>query len=108
MDLAKADDSDFDEKVLNSGTPVLVDFFGSWCAPCIRMKPMLEEIAEELSGRLTVVQVEVADAPEVAARYEVMGVPTLKLFVEGEPRETLTGSPSKADMLKAVEPHLAP
>ena len=105
-ELAKAGDSDFEEKVLKTDGPVLVDFFGSWCAPCVKMKPMLEEMAEELSGKLTVVQVEVSEAPDTAGRYDVMGVPTLVVFVGGEPKEMLAGSVSKADILKALEPHL--
>lgn len=105
-ELAKVGDSDFEEKVLKADGPVLVDFFGSWCAPCVKMKPMLEEIAEELSGKLTVVQVEVSEAPDTAGRYDVMGVPTLVLFSGGEPKETLVGAVSKADILKALEPHL--
>ena len=105
-ELAKVGDSDFAEKVLKADGPVLVDFFGSWCAPCVKMKPMLEEIAEEHSGKLTVVQVEVSEAPDTAGRYDVMGVPTLVIFSSGEPKETLAGTISKADILKALEPHL--
>ncbi len=105
-DLVKADDSDFEEKVLKSDRPVLVDFFGSWCAPCVKMKPALEEIAGELEGKAAVVQVEVSEAPETAGRYDVMSVPTLMVFVGGEPAQTLTGSPSKAEILKALAPHL--
>ncbi len=105
-ELIKTDDSDFEEKVLKSSVPVLVDFSGSWCAPCVKMKPMLEEIAEELQGRLTVVEIEVSEAPDTAGTYGVMSVPTLMLFVGGEPKETLTGSPSKAEILKAAEPYM--
>ena len=106
-EVLSATDADFEEKVLRSSTPVLVDFYGSWCAPCVKMKPMLAEIASELAGRLSVVEVEVADAPETAGRYGVMGVPTLVLIAGGEPKETLTGSPGKAEILRTVEPHLA-
>lgn len=102
----KADDSDFEEKVLKSDVPVLVDFFGEWCAPCQKMKPVLAEIARETAGRAKVVEVEVSEAPETAAKYDVMGVPTVMLFVKGEPRATLSGSPGKADMLKLIEAHL--
>ena len=105
-DLVRADDSDFEEKVLRSDKPVLVDFFGSWCAPCLKMKPVLEEIAAELEGKAAVVQVEVSEAPETAGTYEVMGVPTLMIFVGGEPKETLAGSPSKVEILKALTAHV--
>lgn len=99
-------DADFEEKVLKSGLPVLVDFYGSWCAPCIKMKPMLEELAKALEGRALIVRAEITDVPESAGQYDVMSVPTLVLFDGAEVKETLTGSPSKAETLNAVEPHL--
>ncbi|MHC5054499.1 MAG: thioredoxin family protein [Planctomycetota bacterium] len=105
-EIIKATDADFDEKVEKSEMSVLVDFFGSWCAPCLKMKPMIEELAAELDGRATVVEVEVSDAPDAAARHDVMGVPTLIVFAGGEVKDMLTGSPSKAEILEAVEPHL--
>ncbi len=105
-ELVKANDADFDEKVLRSDKPVLVEFFGSWGAPCLKMKPMLEEMAAELEGKAAVVQVEVAEAPETAGTYGVMGLPMLMVFVGGEPKETLVGSPSKADILKALTAHV--
>ena len=101
-EIVKATDADFEERVVKSERPVLVDFFGSWCAPCLKMKPVLEEIASELEGKLVVVEVEVSEAPEAAARCNVMGVPTLVVFAGGEAKETLGGSPSKAEILKAV------
>lgn len=105
-ELAAVTDAGFEEKVLKSGLPVLVDFYGSWCAPCIKMKPMLEELAKELEGRALIVRAEITDVPESAGKYDVMSVPTLVVFAGGEAKETLTGSPSKAEIQKAVEPHL--
>ncbi len=105
-ELAKADDTNFEEKVLKSDKPVLVDFSGSWCAPCLKMKPVLEEIAAELGGKAAVVEVEVSEAPETAGAYGVMGVPLLMIFVGGEPKDTLAGSPSKAEILKALTAHV--
>ena len=105
-EIIKATDADFEEKALKSDVPVLVDFFGTWCAPCLKMKPMLEEIAAELDGRASVVEVEVAEAPDAAAKYDVMGVPTLVIMAGGEAKETLSGSPSKAEILAAIEPHI--
>jgi thioredoxin 1 len=105
-EIVKVTDADFEEKVVESTAPVVVDFFGSWCAPCLKMKPMLEELAAELDGKATVIEVEVSEAPESAGAHDVMGVPTVIVFAGGEAKETLTGSPSKADILKALEPHL--
>ena len=105
-EVSRATDADFDEAVVKSDVPVLVDFFGSWCGPCLKMKPMLEEIAAELDGRASVVEVEVAEAPDAAAKYDVMGVPTLVIMAGGEAKETLSGSPSKAEILAAIEPHI--
>jgi thioredoxin-like negative regulator of GroEL len=70
------------------------------------MKPMLEELATELAGRATVVEVEVSEAPETAGKYDVMSVPTLVVFAGGEARQTLPGTPSKPELMKALEPHL--
>jgi len=105
-EVIKATDADFEETVVKSDVPVLVDFFGSWCGPCLKMKPMLEEIAAELDGRARVVEVEVAEAPDSAGKYDVMGVPTLVVVAGGEAKGTLSGSPSKAEILAAIEPHI--
>lgn len=105
-ELPSATDADFEGKVLKSPTPVLVDFYTTFCGPCMKMKPMLAELAQELAGRLSVVQVDATEAAETAATYGVMSVPTFVLFVGGEVKETLTGSVSKAGLLGAIEPHL--
>jgi len=105
-EVIKATDADFDDMVVNSDLPVLVDFFGTWCGPCLKMKPMLEDLAAELDGRAKVVEVEVSEAPEAAGRFDVLGVPTFVIVAGGEAKETLSGTPSKADFLKAMEPHI--
>jgi thioredoxin 1 len=105
-EVGKASDADFKEKVLGAEGAVLVDFFGKWCAPCLKLKPALADIAAENEGKLSVVEVEVSEATETAGELGVMGVPTIMLFVGGEPKETLTGSPTKADIMKAVGPYL--
>lgn len=105
-ELAAVTDANFAEEVLKSDIPVIVDFYGSWCAPCVKMKPMLEELAKELEGRALVVRAEIAEVPETAGRYDVMSVPTLVVFAGSEPKETLSGSPSKAEILNAVDQHL--
>lgn len=105
-ELAAVTDANFADEVLKSDIPVIVDFYGSWCAPCVKMKPMLEELAKELEGRALVVRAEIAEVPETAGRYDVMSVPTLVVFAGSEPKETLSGSPSKAEILNAVDQHL--
>jgi thioredoxin 1 len=106
-EVVKVDDSDFDEKVLKADIPVLVDFYGTWCTPCQQIKPVLEEIAQELAGKLIVVEAEVSEAPEAAGKLDVMGVPTLVLVIGGEAKDTLTGGLTKASILDAITPHLS-
>jgi thioredoxin 1 len=106
-DVVKVTDGEFEDQVIKSATPVLVDFYGTWCTPCQQLKPVLEEIAGEFAGSLKVVAAEVSEAPEAAARFDVMGVPTLVLVAGGEARDTLTGSPTKAEIVDAVKRHLA-
>ncbi len=104
--VAQVTDADFDAKVVKSPVPVLVDFYGTWCDPCIRLKPVVAEIAAAMAGRLAVVEAEVSKAPGAAARYDVLGVPALALFVGGELRETLSGEPRKAEIMAMLEKHI--
>jgi thioredoxin 1 len=99
-------DAEFEDAVIRSSTPVLVDFYGTWCAPCQQLKPVIAEIAAELAGKLTVVEAEITQAPESAGRFDVLGVPTLALVVDGEVRDSITGSPSKSDILAMVGKHV--
>ena len=92
-------ESDFTGEVLESDLPVLVDFFAPWCGPCRALAPALEGIAKSYDGRLKVVKVNVDDAPELAVKYRIRGVPTLMFFRGGEPADTLVGLPP-ADVLR--------
>ena len=76
--------SDFDDKVLANPIPVLVDFFATWCGPCKTLAPILSELAQQHQGTLAVYQVDIERFPEIAARYEVMAVPTLVLFKDSQ------------------------
>lgn len=106
-EVIKATDADFDEKVKGAGVPVLVDFYGTWCAPCQQLKPVLAELAAEFDGKLAVVEAEVSEAPQSAGAFDVLGVPTLVLVVDGEAKDTLTGSITKAEIVDAVNRHVS-
>ena len=90
----------FKKDVLESGIPVLVDFYATWCGPCRALAPVLDTIAADYSGRLSVVKVNVDDAPQLAASYRVQAVPTLVIFKDGKAVETIVGAPS-ASALRA-------
>jgi thioredoxin 1 len=99
-------DATFDEEVKSSEKPVLVDFWAEWCGPCKMIAPILEQIADEQAGRLTLSKLDVDQNMETARRYEVMSIPTLILFKEGEPVHRLVGAKSKAQLEKELETFL--
>ncbi|MBW0114479.1 thioredoxin family protein [Pseudonocardia abyssalis] len=99
-------DPTFDELVLRSSHPVLVDFTADWCPPCRMIKPVLREIAAELEGRLVVAQLDVDANPLTARAAGVMGMPTLNLYVDGVVVAQVVGARPKAALLRAIEPHL--
>ena len=89
----------FDEEINGSSTPILVDFWAEWCGPCKMIAPILEEIAAEQEGKLTVAKLNVDDAPDVARRFGVMSIPTMILFDDGEPAKRVVGAKPKAALL---------
>lgn len=91
-------DTSFAEDVLQSSQPVLVDYWAAWCGPCKAIAPILEEIAEQYAGRVTVAKVNVDENPEVAAKFGVRGIPTLMLFKDGQPAQTKVGALSKSQL----------
>lgn len=91
-------DSNFEQEVLNSDIPVLVDFYADWCGPCKMMAPVVDELSEEYDGRVKVGKVNVDTASGTAAKYRVMSIPTFILFKNGEPVETLVGAVSKKEL----------
>jgi thioredoxin 1 len=92
--------------IINSSTPVLVDFFAEWCAPCKVQSPILVEIARELSGKLKVIKIDIDKNPEIAARFQVRGVPTLALFRNGNMLWRQSGVTDKISLLRVVNTHL--
>ncbi len=98
-------DANFEQEVLEADTPVLVDFWASWCPPCKMVEPVIAELATEYDGRLKVGKLNVDQNPRAAARHNIMGVPTFIVFSAGEAGERRTGAQSKAqlqDMLRDV------
>lgn len=99
-------DQNFDTEVLQSGVPVLVDFWAAWCGPCRAIAPAVEEIAKEYAGKLKVVKVDVDENGEIAARYAITSIPTLMVFKGGRMVERLLGAIPKQFLLSRVTPHL--
>jgi thioredoxin 1 len=99
-------DATFDEEVGASQTPVVVDFWAEWCGPCKMIAPVLEEIADAKKGALKVAKLNVDDNPRTAQRFQVMSIPTLLLFKDGEPASRIVGARSKSQILSEFEPHL--
>ncbi len=99
-------DNSFDEEILGSDTPVLVDFWAEWCGPCKMVAPILDEIAAEKAGSLKIAKLNVDDNIRTAQRFEVMSIPTMILFKNGEPQLRIVGAKSKTALLSDIEPHL--
>lgn len=89
----------FDEAISTSSKPIVVDFWAEWCGPCKMIAPVLDEIASENAEKLTIGKVNVDEHPDLARRYEVMSIPTLIVFKDGEPVKRLVGAKNKAGIL---------
>ncbi len=92
----------FEQEVLHSETPVLVDFWAEWCGPCHAVAPVLERIAEEREGELKLVKVNIDEEQELAVRYGVMSIPTMMLFRDGEPAAAVAGAQPKGAIERAL------
>jgi thioredoxin 1 len=99
-------DANFDEEVKGSELPVLVDFWAEWCGPCKLVEPILEELAAENSDRLRVAKLNVDDNLEITRRFDVLSIPTMILFKDGEPQVRLVGAKGKAQLLQELSRHL--
>ncbi|MDC0948335.1 thioredoxin TrxA [Gammaproteobacteria bacterium] len=99
-------DGDFPDSVLASDTPVLIDYWAEWCGPCRAIAPILDEIADEYDGRVTVGKINIDDNPETPARYGIRGIPTLMLFRNGQVEATKVGMVSKAQLTAFLDENI--
>ncbi len=106
-DISEVSSDTFEAEVLKAEQPVLVDFSAVWCGPCKMLKPVVHELAVEWADKVKVVELDVDHSPDIAGQYQVMGVPTLMLFVNGEVRERLVGYQPKNRIASKLTPHLS-
>jgi len=99
-------DGTFDELVVNADKPILVDFWAEWCGPCKMIAPVLEEIATDLAGKLTIGKLDVDENGSTAMAFGVMSIPTLLLFKGGKPVERIVGFQPKQQLLSKLQRHL--
>ena len=97
----------FDETVIGSSAPVLVDFWAEWCGPCKMIAPVLEEMAAELGDQLVITKLNVDENPEIAMRYSVMSIPTLLLFDGGDVKKKIVGAKGKGALMQELDEFLA-
>jgi thioredoxin 1 len=102
----KVTDSTFEEMVVNSETPVLVDFWAEWCGPCKMIAPVLDEIAQEMDGQIVIGKLDIDENQDTAMAFGVMSIPTLLLFKKGEPVERIVGYQPKPQLLSRLKPHV--
>jgi thioredoxin 1 len=99
-------DASFDGDVIQSDTPVLVDYWAEWCGPCKMIAPMLDEVSKEYDGKVRVVKVNVDENRGIAAKYGIRGIPTLMLFKGGAAAATKVGALSKSQLTSFLDQHL--
>lgn len=96
-------DQTFDQEVLKSATPVLIDFWAPWCGPCKAIAPVVEELAGTYDGRLKVVKINVDDNPQTPQKYGVRGIPNLVLIKDGRVADQIVGAVPKAHLVRAID-----
>lgn len=104
--IANLQSNNFDNEVLNSTTPVLVDFWAPWCGPCRAVGPVLEELAEELGDKVKISKVNVDEVGDIAGRYRIMSIPTLVVFSKGEVADKIVGARSKSELKEFLKKYI--
>ena len=99
-------DATFDKEVLQAKTPVLVDYWAEWCGPCKMIAPVLEDVAKEYAGRLTVAKLDIDANPGITSQFGIRGIPTLILFKGGKPHAQKVGALSKSQLAAFVDSNL--
>lgn len=100
-------DATFDEEMKAADEPMLVDFWAPWCGPCKMVAPILDEIASDKQGQLRIGKINIDENIELARRFDVMSIPTLILFKDGEPQMRVVGAKPKGQLLKDLDPYLS-
>jgi thioredoxin 1 len=99
-------DASFEKDVLQSKTPVLVDYWAEWCGPCKMIAPVLEDVAKQYEGKLTVAKLDIDANPGITAQFGIRGIPTLILFKDGKPHAQKVGALSKSQLTSFVDSNL--
>ena len=99
-------DDSFEDDVIKSSNPVLVDYWAEWCGPCKMIAPILEEIANEYNGRITVAKLNIDDNPQTPPKYGIRGIPTLMLFKDGNVEATKVGALSKSQLTAFIDSNI--
>jgi len=100
-------DSNFEEMVIKSDKPVLVDFWATWCGPCLMMAPVVEELATDFDGKAVIAKLDVDQNPETAQKFGIRSIPTMMVFKGGEVVDKVVGASSKADLSNRINKQMA-
>lgn len=107
MAVTAVDGKNFEAEVLKANVPVMVDFWAEWCGPCKMIAPIVDEISNDLAGKLKVTKLNVDEAQELAAKYNIMSIPTLMIFKGGKPVAQIVGAMGKDQLMEKIKPELA-